>query len=88
MIIRSWDAIEALRLNIPKHVFERHQLIGLLLDGICADFVPSAVDEFNATEFEGHFLIGIRLCYKILEELNGTMHKIFLDTINFHLTFH
>uniref|UniRef100_A0A0R3RYH3 DHC_N2 domain-containing protein n=1 Tax=Elaeophora elaphi TaxID=1147741 RepID=A0A0R3RYH3_9BILA len=53
LIIRNWDAIQALRLTIPKHVFERHQLIGLFLDGICADFVPSAVDEFNATEFEG-----------------------------------
>ncbi|CAG9532178.1 unnamed protein product [Cercopithifilaria johnstoni] len=53
LLVHSWNAIQALRLNIPKHVFERHQLIGLLLDGICADFVPNAVNEFNATEFEG-----------------------------------
>uniref|UniRef100_A0A915Q0D9 Neurotransmitter-gated ion-channel ligand-binding domain-containing protein n=1 Tax=Setaria digitata TaxID=48799 RepID=A0A915Q0D9_9BILA len=53
MILRSWKAAEALRLNLTKHIFERHQLVGLLLDGICADFVPSAVDEFNATEFAG-----------------------------------
>ncbi|VDN00208.1 unnamed protein product, partial [Onchocerca ochengi] len=52
MIINNWEAIQALHLNISKHVFERHQLVGLLLDGICADFVPSAVNEFNATEFE------------------------------------
>ncbi|KAK6104391.1 Neurotransmitter-gated ion-channel ligand binding domain family protein [Brugia pahangi] len=53
LIINKWEAVQALRLNIAKHVFKRHQLIGLFLDGICADFVPSAVDEFNATEFEG-----------------------------------
>ncbi|MCP9264052.1 Glycine receptor subunit alphaZ1 [Dirofilaria immitis] len=53
MIIHNWEAIQALHLNIPKDIFERHQLIGLLLNGICADFVPSAIDEFNATEFEG-----------------------------------
>ncbi|VDO21162.1 unnamed protein product [Brugia timori] len=53
LIINKWEAVQALRLSIAKHVFERHQLIGLFLDGICADFVPSAVDEFNATEFEG-----------------------------------
>lgn len=54
LIIHNWEAIQALRLNLPKNVFERHQLVGLLLDGICADFVPSAVEEFNATEFEGY----------------------------------
>ncbi|VDK75934.1 unnamed protein product [Litomosoides sigmodontis] len=53
LIVNNWDVSQALRLNIPKRVFERHQLVGLLLNGICADFVPSAVDEFNATEFEG-----------------------------------
>uniref|UniRef100_A0A1I7VLB7 DhaK domain-containing protein n=1 Tax=Loa loa TaxID=7209 RepID=A0A1I7VLB7_LOALO len=49
----NWKALQALRLNITKQVFERHQLIVLLLNGICADFVPSTVDEFNATEIAG-----------------------------------
>lgn len=53
LIFNNWEAIEALHLNIPKHIFARHQVIGLLLDGICASFVPSAVDEFDAAEFKG-----------------------------------
>lgn len=53
MIIPNWEAARALHLNISKIMFKRHKLIGLLLDGVCADFVPTAIDEFNAAEFSG-----------------------------------
>ncbi|VDK67178.1 unnamed protein product [Anisakis simplex] len=43
----------ALQLQIPENFFKRYEKIGFFLPGICADFVPSAVDEFNASAFEG-----------------------------------
>uniref|UniRef100_A0A0N4UKH3 Glutamate--cysteine ligase n=1 Tax=Dracunculus medinensis TaxID=318479 RepID=A0A0N4UKH3_DRAME len=46
-------AAKALNLNISKKLFERHEKIALWLSGICADYVPTAVDEFDATAFQG-----------------------------------
>ncbi|VDN07015.1 unnamed protein product [Thelazia callipaeda] len=75
MIVGSWEAAQALRLNISKQLFERHQLIGLLLDGVCADFVPNAIDEFNATKFSGVNIeepIGLNLTALSLAGINLT----------------
>lgn len=57
MIVQTWEAAKALHLNMPRSLFGRHQRIGLLLNGICADFVPTAIDEFNATQFSGSFFV-------------------------------
>uniref|UniRef100_A0A183UU37 MACPF domain-containing protein n=1 Tax=Toxocara canis TaxID=6265 RepID=A0A183UU37_TOXCA len=53
MTISSLDVAKALQLNIPEHFFKRYEKIGFFLPGICADFVPTAVDEFDASAFEG-----------------------------------
>lgn len=53
MIIKNVEAAKALNLNISKKLFERHEKIALWLSGICADYVPTAVDEFDATAFQG-----------------------------------
>lgn len=53
MVIRNWQAAKALELDIPRSLFERHEQIGLVLDGLCADFVPTAVEQFNASAFSG-----------------------------------
>ncbi|KAH7724601.1 CBN-LGC-45 protein [Aphelenchoides avenae] len=53
MYILSTDAAEALNLVIPKHHFQRYEKVVLYLPGVCADYVPTAIDEFNATDFEG-----------------------------------
>uniref|UniRef100_A0A0M3KFU4 SERPIN domain-containing protein n=1 Tax=Anisakis simplex TaxID=6269 RepID=A0A0M3KFU4_ANISI len=53
MTINSFEVANALQLQIPENLFKRYEKIGFFLPGICADFVPSAVDEFNASAFEG-----------------------------------
>lgn len=53
MTISSFEVAKALQLDIPEHMFQRYEKIRFFLPGICADFVPTAVDEFNASDFEG-----------------------------------
>ncbi|CAD5209660.1 unnamed protein product [Bursaphelenchus okinawaensis] len=53
MYILSTDAAEALGLKIDPHSFNRYEKVVLHLPGICADYVPTAVDSFNASDFEG-----------------------------------
>ncbi|MFH4976207.1 hypothetical protein AB6A40_002916 [Gnathostoma spinigerum] len=53
MEVPSVAVAHALSLNISEASFKRHQKVVLYLPGICADYVPSAVDEFNASEFKG-----------------------------------
>ncbi|KAK0394170.1 hypothetical protein QR680_000601 [Steinernema hermaphroditum] len=53
MQITTYEAAVKLNLNISKHSFQRYEKVILYLPGICADYVPTAIDEFNATAFEG-----------------------------------
>ncbi|CAD5213552.1 unnamed protein product [Bursaphelenchus xylophilus] len=53
MYILSTDAANALKLKIDPHSFNRYEKVVLHLPGICADYVPTAVDSFNASDFEG-----------------------------------
>uniref|UniRef100_A0A9J2Q5T5 Uncharacterized protein n=1 Tax=Ascaris lumbricoides TaxID=6252 RepID=A0A9J2Q5T5_ASCLU len=53
MTISSFEVAKALQLDIPEYMFQRYEKIRFFLPGICADFVPTAVDEFNASDFEG-----------------------------------
>uniref|UniRef100_A0AC34RN54 Neurotransmitter-gated ion-channel ligand-binding domain-containing protein n=1 Tax=Panagrolaimus sp. JU765 TaxID=591449 RepID=A0AC34RN54_9BILA len=53
MYIYSEEASKALNLNITSHHFHRYEKIVLYLPGICSDFVPTAIDSFNASDFEG-----------------------------------
>ncbi|VDM55830.1 unnamed protein product [Angiostrongylus costaricensis] len=53
LFISSAEAVEGLALKIPMDAFLRFEKIGLYLPGICADYVPKAIDEFNSSSFEG-----------------------------------
>ncbi|CAD6191802.1 unnamed protein product [Caenorhabditis auriculariae] len=53
LLIASEEALDALHLEIDKKSFSRFENIGLYLPGICADYVPKAIDEFNSSSFEG-----------------------------------
>lgn len=71
MFILSPDAAKALKLKINSHSFKRFEKVGLSLPRICADYVPTAIDEFNASDFEGTY-IHIFIFFK----------KLFFVTIN------
>uniref|UniRef100_A0A915ECT9 Uncharacterized protein n=1 Tax=Ditylenchus dipsaci TaxID=166011 RepID=A0A915ECT9_9BILA len=47
------EAADQLGLNIAPHSYKRYEKVGLFLPGICADYVPTAIDSFNASDFEG-----------------------------------
>lgn len=47
------ETAEKLGLAIPSHSFKRFEKVGLYLPGVCSDFVPTAIDAFNASDFEG-----------------------------------
>ncbi|TMS32284.1 hypothetical protein L596_000148 [Steinernema carpocapsae] len=51
--IASYEAAYLLKLNISQQKFRRHEKVILYLPGICADYVPTAIDEFNASAFDG-----------------------------------
>ncbi|KAI6170026.1 Glycine receptor subunit alphaZ1 [Aphelenchoides besseyi] len=53
LYVLSAKAAESLRLKIPKHNFNRYEKVVLHLPGVCADYVPTAIDAFNASDFEG-----------------------------------
>ncbi|KAI6238465.1 Glycine receptor subunit alphaZ1 [Aphelenchoides fujianensis] len=53
LYVLSDKAAESLRLKIPKHHFNRYEKVVLHLPGVCADYVPTAIDAFNASDFEG-----------------------------------
>ncbi|KAI6174649.1 Neur-chan-LBD domain-containing protein [Aphelenchoides bicaudatus] len=53
LYILSHKAAEALRLKVPKHDFNRYEKIVLHLPGVCANYVPTGIDAFNASDFEG-----------------------------------
>lgn len=55
MYILSSDAAKALKLRIKEHSFRRYEKVVLYLPGVCADYVPTAIDAFNASDFEGVF---------------------------------
>ena len=57
MYILSNEAADLLDLKIPKHHFQRYEKVVLYLPGICSDYVPTAIDAFNASDFEGVFLL-------------------------------
>uniref|UniRef100_A0A7E4UX14 Neur_chan_LBD domain-containing protein n=1 Tax=Panagrellus redivivus TaxID=6233 RepID=A0A7E4UX14_PANRE len=53
MYLLSAQAAEMLQLPIPEHHFQRFEKVVLFLPGICSDYVPTAIDAFNASDFEG-----------------------------------
>ncbi|KAE9550514.1 hypothetical protein FO519_006265 [Halicephalobus sp. NKZ332] len=53
MYIHSEEAAKYLNLNIPSHHFNRYEKVVLYLPGVCSDYVPTAIDAFNASDFEG-----------------------------------
>uniref|UniRef100_A0A914Y7G5 Uncharacterized protein n=1 Tax=Panagrolaimus superbus TaxID=310955 RepID=A0A914Y7G5_9BILA len=53
MYILSNEAANCLNLKVPKHHFQRYEKVVLYLPGICSDYVPTAIDAFNASDFEG-----------------------------------
>ncbi|VDO34542.1 unnamed protein product [Haemonchus placei] len=53
LLILSDEALKGLQLKVPSDVLQRYEKIGLYLPGICADYVPKAVDEFDSSSFEG-----------------------------------
>ncbi|KAJ1373133.1 hypothetical protein KIN20_035468 [Parelaphostrongylus tenuis] len=57
LFIFSAEAVEGLSLNIPAVSFARFEKVGLYLPGICADYVPKAIDEFDSSSFEGEYYL-------------------------------
>jgi hypothetical protein len=53
LYLLSYESAVALNLNIQKHSWQRHENVVLYLAGVCADYVPTVIDEFNDTAFEG-----------------------------------
>uniref|UniRef100_A0A914LK98 Uncharacterized protein n=1 Tax=Meloidogyne incognita TaxID=6306 RepID=A0A914LK98_MELIC len=53
LVFSSADVSNALGLKIASRLYSRHQRVGLALQGICSDYVPTAIEAFNASEFEG-----------------------------------
>uniref|UniRef100_A0A914I693 Uncharacterized protein n=1 Tax=Globodera rostochiensis TaxID=31243 RepID=A0A914I693_GLORO len=53
LLFASHAATKALNLRVPPRYFQRYQRVGLHLPGICSEYVPSAIESFNASEFEG-----------------------------------
>lgn len=53
LYLLSYESAVALNLNIQKHSWKRHENVVLYLAGVCADYVPTVIDEFNDTAFEG-----------------------------------
>ncbi|VDM67868.1 unnamed protein product, partial [Strongylus vulgaris] len=53
LLLSTAEAVEGLSLKIPADALHRFQKIGLYLPGICADYVPKAIDEFNSSSFAG-----------------------------------
>ncbi|CAJ0586625.1 unnamed protein product, partial [Mesorhabditis spiculigera] len=47
------EALEALGLDVPAEAYKRYEKVSLYLPGICAEYVPKAVDEFDSSNFEG-----------------------------------
>jgi hypothetical protein len=54
LLIFSTEIVaNSLGLRIAPRLFQRHQRVGLFLPGICSDYVPKAIEAFNASDFEG-----------------------------------
>ncbi|CAJ0608677.1 unnamed protein product [Cylicocyclus nassatus] len=53
LLLSTAEAVEGLSLKIPSDALHRFEKIGLFLPGICADYVPKAIDEFNSSSFAG-----------------------------------
>jgi hypothetical protein len=71
-MIFSTDAVAAsLGLRIAPRLFQRHQRVGLFLPGICSDYVPKAIEAFNASDFEGMIL---RRC--LLNKMDNPSSKV------------
>ncbi|EGT35786.1 hypothetical protein CAEBREN_28360 [Caenorhabditis brenneri] len=53
LLISSPEAVTALGLEVDTTAFQRFENVGLYLPGICSEYVPKAIDEFNSSSFEG-----------------------------------
>lgn len=53
LYILSYEAARSLNLKIPKHDFNRFEKVVLHLPGICSNYVPTGIEGFDATHFEG-----------------------------------
>ncbi|CAP30863.2 Protein CBG11710 [Caenorhabditis briggsae] len=53
LLISSPEAVAALGLEVDSTAFQRFENVGLYLPGICSEYVPKAIDEFNSSSFEG-----------------------------------
>ncbi|CAI2347006.1 unnamed protein product [Caenorhabditis sp. 36 PRJEB53466] len=54
LLISSPEAVAALGLEVDAATaFQRFENVGLYLPGICSEYVPKAIDEFNSSSFEG-----------------------------------
>lgn len=53
LLISSPEAVAALGLEVDTTAFQRFENVGLYLPGICSEYVPKAIDEFNSSSFEG-----------------------------------
>ncbi|KAF1766999.1 hypothetical protein GCK72_006957 [Caenorhabditis remanei] len=53
LLISSPEAVAALGLEVDTTAFQRFENVGLWLPGICSEYVPKAIDEFNSSSFEG-----------------------------------
>lgn len=53
MYLLYLETAKTLGLSIPSHSFKRFEKVGLYLPGVCSEFVPTAIDSFNSSDFEG-----------------------------------
>ncbi|KIH53468.1 hypothetical protein ANCDUO_16403, partial [Ancylostoma duodenale] len=53
LLLSTPEAIEGLALKISLDALQRFEKVGLYLPGICADYVPKAIDEFDKSSFKG-----------------------------------
>ncbi|EPB65521.1 hypothetical protein ANCCEY_15415, partial [Ancylostoma ceylanicum] len=53
LLLSTPEAIEGLALKISLDALQRFEKVGLYLPGICADYVPKAIDEFDSSSFQG-----------------------------------
>uniref|UniRef100_A0A8R1DHR9 Uncharacterized protein n=2 Tax=Caenorhabditis japonica TaxID=281687 RepID=A0A8R1DHR9_CAEJA len=76
LLISSPEAVAALGLDVDTTAFQRFENVGLYLPGICSEYVPKAIDEFNSSSFEGVEIegpIGVNISALELAGVNLTM---------------
>ncbi|CAK5072767.1 unnamed protein product [Meloidogyne enterolobii] len=80
LVFSSADVSNALGLKIVSRLYSRHQRVGLALQGICSDYVPTAIEAFNASEFEGPIGVNISALESAGVNLTELAEKLRNDT--------